>query len=717
MADDFKSPSSKALASIDSSKYPDTNKDFEANMQRLNVFVDYMASYMGEMQKGIDDANRDIFQQIQDFISDVVVLFSGGDITNGMDLGDLQYFLPAIGALLGFDADTPFPINLFQAAEHFLLGYIVPLDAFTTVIEDIVNGFLNFLGVDEDFIAAIDDLLEAVGEIGEEVGHVFEVLFGFLDDILNIFGLGGFGIVGDIWHAITMLLSGNPIAGLVNLIDPILHLLAPWIKELADVVEFFVGIIHGIIGIVDGVGDAVVGFVSFLWNLFTGLLKPSQNSTTAAGGVSAVTNNLLTEPTFEAAITITDDDGDWTWDPDTDFPDPNATNPVAGSVKVTANGTLLELISNEIQVAQKQKYKFSVYVSWADVQYSGSDPIVLGITQYFEGEEVGSIDIDTIAYPSTNSTWTLLEGTYTIPVVEFLKVDVIRMRFKVGSNMVAGNVWWDVAILKSADTGTQDNIMNKMFGWLGWGYSHDEEAEALQAQANAMLYQNAQIAKMWAILSSNPVIIDDFERAPGGLGVNWDQIKTSTNYWAVDGHTCYWYQPWPALGHGFALCLNKGANAESVTDYQTNELIMAGAPQAQFDWWWQYGTNYVVGRSDSTGSNRIEFLWRADRYWSLNKVVGGTATSMDHGTLDTMPGAASRVVLMCGDKANTIPRYFKVVIDGRIITEGDFGDTTSMYGSGYRKRGFAGDFQAQPLALLVGAQPGSIDDFIGMDTD
>src|SRR6516162_7883684 len=129
----FSSPQSKALAAIDSTKYPDTNKDLQANLIRLNQFVDYIAQYLQIMQKGIDKNNQDPIAQIQGVASDLVVLLGGGELLYGIDLGDLQYFLPAIGALFGFDTSTPFPINLFNAVEHFFLGYVVPLDSFSVV--------------------------------------------------------------------------------------------------------------------------------------------------------------------------------------------------------------------------------------------------------------------------------------------------------------------------------------------------------------------------------------------------------------------------------------------------------------------------------------------------------------------------------------------------------------------------------------------------------
>src|SRR6516165_8277694 len=165
----FQSQTTKALAAIDSTKYPDTNKDLQANLIRLNQFVDYIASYLQVMQKGIDKNNQDPIAQIQGVASDLVVLLGGGELLYGIDLGDLQYFLPAIGALFGIDSTTPFPINLFNAVEHFLLGYVVPLDAFTVVIEGIVDGWAVALGIDQSWIDAINHLLDAFSNLGMSI--------------------------------------------------------------------------------------------------------------------------------------------------------------------------------------------------------------------------------------------------------------------------------------------------------------------------------------------------------------------------------------------------------------------------------------------------------------------------------------------------------------------------------------------------------------------
>ena len=268
----FRTPQASALAAIDSTKYPDTNKDFQQNIIRLNQFVDYIASYLQTMQKSIDSNSQDPIAQIQGVASDLFVLLGGGELLYGIDLGDLQYLLPAIGALLGFDSTTPFPINLFNAAEHFLLGYVVPLDSFGTVIEGIIDGWLVALGIDQSFIDAVNSVLDAIDNL---VGS-FETLLTDVENMIQIMGPID-EIFADLWHAITVLLGGADLSSLGSLIDPIFHTIAPWIQELATGIDELVALINAFAGGVRNV-QAIINFASLFTpflNLLDLLLPPA----------------------------------------------------------------------------------------------------------------------------------------------------------------------------------------------------------------------------------------------------------------------------------------------------------------------------------------------------------------------------------------------------------------------------------------------------------
>ena len=233
MFGNYQSQETRVLQTINSSKYPDTNVDLERNIQRLNSFVDYISQYLQIMQTGVDQANQDIFQRTREIMQNFGVLLAGGAIFDN-DFGDLQYFLPAIGALLGFDKDTPFPINLFNAAENLLLGYVVPLDAFGLAILDQINAWADSLNLNQEFMTEVNEWVMAVGELGAGFGELITNLFGIFD----IFGVNedGLGPVGDLWYGVSKLFGGFSLEFIGDLTDPILAALAPWLGRITDAV-------------------------------------------------------------------------------------------------------------------------------------------------------------------------------------------------------------------------------------------------------------------------------------------------------------------------------------------------------------------------------------------------------------------------------------------------------------------------------------------------
>lgn len=151
----------RALSSIYKSAN-DGTRDFQANIRDLNQSVSYMSQYLTIMQKGIDDANKNILQKIQDFIEDLIIIFGGGEYgDSGFEWGDLGYIIQAIGALFGFQGIAG-PINLLEAAAHFLGNFLEPLGLFG----DIVNGFIKTV------FAFFADLLSNVPIVGDALEEI-----------------------------------------------------------------------------------------------------------------------------------------------------------------------------------------------------------------------------------------------------------------------------------------------------------------------------------------------------------------------------------------------------------------------------------------------------------------------------------------------------------------------------------------------------------------
>lgn len=162
----YESPEARALGTITSESY---DKDQAKNLIKLNNDVSYMAAYMRKMQKGIDDANQNVIQQIQSFINDIVVLIGGGS-AQGFDFGDLRYILQMIGALLGI-GEQDFPLSAFESAWHMLSTYIFPSAQF----EDVINALID---------SAIGGILDLFGEVpiaGEALQQLAAVILSVRD--------------------------------------------------------------------------------------------------------------------------------------------------------------------------------------------------------------------------------------------------------------------------------------------------------------------------------------------------------------------------------------------------------------------------------------------------------------------------------------------------------------------------------------------------------
>lgn len=229
----YQSQSTRQLTRIDSTKYPDTNEDFEANIKRLNSFVDYISQYLQQMQKGVDQAAQDPISRLRDTVTNLGVLLGGGELLYGIDLGDLQYMLPALGALFGFDSSQPFPINLFEAVEHFFLGYIIPLDSWNVAVEGIIDGWMTALGLNQDFIDAVHLVLDNMGRFTGDLLTLFNDATGLLG-VFNIFDFVN-GPIGPIWSALSGLLSNFNVANLGTITDPFLETLTPWLQALGEI--------------------------------------------------------------------------------------------------------------------------------------------------------------------------------------------------------------------------------------------------------------------------------------------------------------------------------------------------------------------------------------------------------------------------------------------------------------------------------------------------
>ncbi|UVK63830.1 minor tail protein [Gordonia phage LilyPad] len=136
------------LKQIAQQKY---NKDFAVNMVQVNNTLTSLSKYLIVMQQGIDDLNRDIVEQIRDFIRELIIIFNGGDFAElGLDFGHLKYVFRAIGEFFGFNIwgssdGSGTPWTPLQMVGNFFNNFLSGLSDFGTFIHNAFDSAIDFV--------------------------------------------------------------------------------------------------------------------------------------------------------------------------------------------------------------------------------------------------------------------------------------------------------------------------------------------------------------------------------------------------------------------------------------------------------------------------------------------------------------------------------------------------------------------------------------------
>ncbi len=264
----MESQEARALRSINTESYD--YRDQAKLLTKLTGDVSYMAGYMRSMQRGIDDANKNFIQQIQDLINELLTIIGGGGDT-GFDWGDLKYVFQAIGALFGFDSATGiaslFPINLFSAAWHFFSTYIIPLDNLGEFIDWIID----------QFIATILDIFGDIPIVGQALQQFFVWVTQFRD-MLNafteMFGAWTKPIVDFIYDTVSILWEifvawTEPIATfIVNTVTFLWGIFGTWTQYIAEWVLWTLDFLSGLFS---AWTEPIVQWITDSLNFLTGL--------------------------------------------------------------------------------------------------------------------------------------------------------------------------------------------------------------------------------------------------------------------------------------------------------------------------------------------------------------------------------------------------------------------------------------------------------------
>lgn len=138
-------------------------KQFTQKIQDLDHSVDFMAEYLIIMQKGIDDAQKDIIQKIQDAINDLIILFSGGTDALDFDWGDFEVVVRNLQEILNLP-DFTNDVDLLSWANEFFLDIIdTPIiNNTTSLINSFIADLLDAIDGATGSIFNLDDLADSL---------------------------------------------------------------------------------------------------------------------------------------------------------------------------------------------------------------------------------------------------------------------------------------------------------------------------------------------------------------------------------------------------------------------------------------------------------------------------------------------------------------------------------------------------------------------------
>lgn len=450
---------SRALTSIVDSPGIGQDTDFTRLLQQHDAQIKYLAGNQKKLQQGVNEATQNPIQQLQQFVADIIVLMGGGQLAEGLlDFGDLQYILPTLGALFGL-GDGPFPLDLFEAAQRFFLGYVVPTRQFTDVVNNMIGAWMGVFGIDAKFVKDTKALITAIGDLFDGIGG----LLPSINELFSVLGItaAGLGPLGLVLKPIIDSFSGIDLARFGNAIEFITDAIDPWIVQLTAIINFLNEVIR-----VLGAGGNVLNsplpeltipfrnLMQFLGNVRLGI--ESFNPIAAAqqfisrllipaGSISNVQPNLQLDPGFDDSESLGDEGPAWT----REYPDPLITDPdfvwdligytADGSATVRATGTEHGLQGSVVPVEPGQTFDLAAWVTWTGVTATGS-PFALQVMT-----DTGTItDIAAIASPGASGGWAQIAGSYTVPS----GIETIRIRLCVKASATVGQVWFDDATIR-----------------------------------------------------------------------------------------------------------------------------------------------------------------------------------------------------------------------------------------------------------------------------
>lgn len=449
---------------------------------------------------------------------------------------------------------------------------------------------------------------------------------------------------------------------------------------------------------VAGKDQLAAGSVPVAGSAVNGSVKTNNLSVTPATSVNVKDTNLLVSQNFTAASTVVAV-GQWSWWGEDG-------HLAKGCARVDCNGSQHDLVSNEVSVVAGENLTVTVWVKWAGLSYTGSNPIALGVEKYRQGRDpdtngivymdVGGDDVTSLSSPAASSGWVKLTGEYTVPD----KVDQLRFRFHVATAVTAGYILWDEAEFRKTDLipdeavpgvgNINDNVVNNLYGQSGTGFGHADAAKAFSNTSSAVTSVSSKVAALEAAGSGGSIAGDDFTYAGALLTSGyWSGSYSSPGlgYYQADGQVARWATS-PAVGVNESKFYWTGTGSTSAGDYQLVQIVLASALYRHPITGAQSSIS-IYGRVASDWQSYVKLTLNGDTTWTLKNCVAGVETTMTSGTV-SLPGVGSTISLYVGSWSTSESRRFTADINGTPLLNYLEPGTTSVVGAANRRWGWGG---------------------------
>lgn len=556
----YQSPTDKALSSITQNSY--AYKGEGEVLAKLTSDVSFMAENQRKMQKGIDQANENVVQQIQGLVNDVVALFGGGSPDEVVDLGDFRYIFQGLGALFGLGdgaGGVQMPFNLFNAASHFMSQFFFPaMDwqyGFDTGIDNFISIMLNVIdGLHVPFITqAAQDFAVMLSGWRDNIDKALQWIEDLFNDSWKLIQAVWDWIFGGSLYSGTAVVAFSEEAGvnvgaawntLIQLIFP--GAVTPTTSKVSLGNSAFNGLFSGFdfsleVGNLEdnldnlwdssrrAINSAVQGFgvgyfdANWLWKFGTptaaDLFTASSSSSGSAGSINAPKpgggSSTHLNPSIPAAPSYISLTWQSTW-PSGHYPSGDVYFCVT-SVKGSTEGPPSDEV--KLWVAGLGESQIQVTASWPPVTGVDGYNLYRRIVSLFGNVEYRRLNSSLLTTTSFVDTTIKTDGIVDAPPTKD-ELDALVIGNKVGDAQAAASIADGKAVAAQTAAGIADGKAvaaqgaastadGKAVAAQGAAATADSKAVAAQAKANAALPQT-----LWTIAQSggtNLIFSPDFE--------------------------------------------------------------------------------------------------------------------------------------------------------------------------------------------------------------